>query len=144
MAELNEALEGYEATITKDLGKKINLNPVRIAFNGLAQRVEAFHENLAEGTPDPSAVNEALLGLSRILVHLGYAEGPRYEHDPATPAAPLPKLARVPELEPLREAESDRFPFVMTDVRRQMNKVIEGLWEASRLLDDLAGVAGGK
>ena len=141
MAELNEALEGYEATITKDLGKKFNLNPVRAAFDALAQRVEMFYENLEAGHPEPAVANEVLLRLSRILVHLGYAEGPRFEHDPATPRPPLPKLARVPELEPLREEESDRFPFVMTDLRRQVNKVIEGLDEACRILDGVPEMA---
>ena len=143
-AELNEALEGYEATITKDLGKKLNLSPVRIAFDGLVRRVETFYEILEEGHLDPVTANEVLLRLSRILVHLGYAEGARFEHDPATPRAPLPKLARVPELEPLREAESDRFPFIMTEVRRQMNRVVEGLSEACWLLDNFAGTGGGK
>jgi hypothetical protein len=139
MAELNEALAGYEETTTKDLNKrfKFNLVPVRVAFDALARRVETFYENLEAGSVEPPAANEALLGLSRILVHLGYAQGPRFEHDPATPRAPLPKLATVPELDPLREAESDRFLFVLTETRRQMNKVIEGLSEASRLLDDL-------
>ena len=138
MAELNGALECYEATITKNLGKKFNLSPVRIAFDALSRQVETFYDNLEEGHPDPAAANEALLRLGRFLVHLGYAEGARFEHDPATPRAPLPKLARVPELEPLREAESDRFLFVMTEARRQLNKVVEGLSEASRLLDDVA------
>lgn len=139
MAELNEALAGYEETTTKDLNKrfKFNLVPVRVAFDALARRVETFYENLEAGSVEPPVANEALLGLSRILVHLGYAQGPRFEHDPATPRAPLPKLATVPELDPLREAESDRFLFVLTETRRQMNKVIEGLSEASRLLDDL-------
>jgi len=141
MAELNEALEGYEATITKDLGKKFNLVPVRAAFDALAQRVETFYENLEEGHPEPEAANAVLLGLSRILVHLGYAEGPRFQHDPATPRVPLPKLARVPELEPLREEESDRFRFIMTDLRRQVNKVIEGLDEACRILDGVPELA---
>ena len=139
MAELNEALAGYEETTTKELNKrfKFNLVPVRVAFDALARRVETFYENLEAGDVEPAAANEALLGLSRILVHLGYAQGPRFEHDPATPRPPLPKLAMVPELDPLREAESDRFLFVLTETRRQMNKVIEGLSEASRLLDDL-------
>lgn len=141
MAELNEALEGYEATITKDLGKKFNLSPVRTAFDALARQVGTFYENLEEGSPDAAAANEALLRLGRFLVHLGYAEGPRFEHDPATPRAALPKLAAVPELEPLREAESDRLLFVMTEARRQMNKVVEGLSEAGRLLDDVARLA---
>ena len=138
MAELNEALEGYEATITKDLGKKFNLVPVRAAFDAVAERVETFYEHVEEGHLDPAVANQVLLRLGRILVHLGYAEGPRFEHDPATPRAPLPKLARVPELEPLREAESDRLLFVMTEARRQVNKVIEGLDEARRILDGVA------
>ena len=144
MAELNEALEGYEATVTKDLGKKINLVPVRAAFDHLAQRVETFYEELEEGDVDPLAANETLLRLGRILVHIGYAEGPRFEHDPAIPQAHLPKLARVPELEPLREAESDLLGFVMIEVRRQMNKVVEGLLEASRLLDGFGGAGGAR
>ena len=133
--ELETALEVYEESITKELGKKFNLAPVRAGFDALVRRLEPFYESIEDGSLAPEAANEVLLRLSRILVHLGYAEGPRFEHDAATPRAPIPKLARVPELEAMLEEDPDRFRFVVTDVRRQMNKVTEGLAEACRLLD---------
>ncbi len=141
-AELEEALQGYEESITKELGKKFNLSPVRTAFDALARRLEPFYENIEDGSLLPDDANEALLRLGRILVHLGYAEGPRFEHDPATPRAPIPKLARVPELVAMMEEDPDRFRFVVTDVRRRMNKVTEGLEEACRLLDSVRAAPG--
>lgn len=133
--ELEQALEGYEAGISKDLGKKFNLGPVRAAFDALARQLDPFYESIEDESLAPEAANEVLLRLGRILVHLGYADGPRFEHDPATPQMPIPKLARVHELEAMMEEDPDRFRFVVTDVRRQMNKVTEGLTEACRLLD---------
>jgi len=134
-AELEEALAGYEASISRELGKKFNLGPVRSEFDAFTRRLEPFYEGIEDGSLAAEDANEALLRLGRILVHLGYAEGSRFEHDPATPRAPIPKLARVPELEAMMEEDPDRFRFVVTDVRRQMNKVTEGLVEACRLLD---------
>ena len=134
-AELEEALQGYEASISKELGKKFKLSPVRTAFDALVRGLEPFYESIQDGRLAPEAANEVLLRLGRILVHVGYAEGPRFEHDPATPRAPIPKLARVHELEAMMEEDPDRFRFVVTDLRRQMNKVTEGLVEACRLLD---------
>lgn len=141
-AELEEALQGYEASITKELGKKFNLAPVRAAFDALVRRLEPFYESIEDGSLVPDDANEALLRLGRILVHLGYAEGPRFEHDPATPRAPIPKLARVHELVAMMEEDPDRFRFVVTDVRRQANKVTEGLEEACRLLDSVREASG--
>ena len=134
-AELGEALEGYEASISKVLAKKFNLSPVRAEFDALLRRLDPFYESVEDGSLPAEDANEVLLRLGRILVHLGYAEGPRFDHDPATPRSPIPKLARVHELEAMMEEDPDRFRFVVTDVRRQMNKVTEGLAEASRLLD---------
>ena len=134
-AELGEALEGYEASISKVLAKKFNLSPVRAEFDALLRRLDPFYESVEDGSLPAEDANQVLLRLGRILVHLGYAEGPRFDHDPATPRSPIPKLARVHELEAMMEEDPDRFRFVVTDVRRQMNKVTEGLAEASRLLD---------
>jgi len=123
-------------------GWVLEMIPDGYAFLMIDRVLEVVPNVRASGLKNVS-VNEAQLRLGRILVHLGHAEGPRFEHDPATPRAPLPKLSRVPELEPLREAESDRFLFVLTEVRRQTNKVVEGLHEARRILDGVVGVAAG-
>ena len=115
---------------------------MRAAFDALVRRLEPFYESIEDGSLVPDDANEALLRLGRILVHLGYAEGPRFEHDPATPRAPIPKLARVHELVAMMEEDPDRFRFVVTDVRRQANKVTEGLEEACRLLDSVREASG--
>ena len=143
-AELGEALQAYEAKISKPLGKIFNLVPVRTAFDALVTRLDPFYARIEEGSLDPATANELLLRLGRILVHVGYAEGARFDHDPATPRLPIPKLARVNDLEAmhqesLEEEGSELFPFVLTELRRQANKVVESFLEASWLLDRLAG-----
>ena len=137
-AELGEALEAYEGAIDKDLGKVFNLVPVREAYDELVERLTAFYESIEEGDIDPDAANEVLLRLARILVPIGYATGPRFEHDPATPRVPIPRLARVPDLAAMREEDPEMFPFVVTELRRRSNQVVAGFTEASWLLKRLA------
>lgn len=132
--ELGEALEAYEGSIDKELGKQFNLSPVRDAYDKMVERLTAFYEAVEDGSLDPDAANEVLLKLARILVPIGYAEGPRFEHDAATPKVPMPRLARVHDLIAMREDDPDLFPFVLTDLRRQVNQVVTGFLEASTLL----------
>ena len=141
--ELDEALKGYEATIDKVLAKQFNLLPVRKAFDGLVERLGVFYGMIEEGSIEPTLANELLLRVGRILVHVGYAEGAPFDHDPATPRVPIPKLARVKDLDAMREGDPDLFPFVVTELRRQVNKVLHGFIEASWLLDRLAGTSQG-
>ncbi len=139
MAELGDALAAYEETIDKDLGKVFNLAPVRDAYDELLERLNAFYDTIEDGSLEPDVANETLLRLARILVPIGYAAGPRFEHDPATPRVPIPRLARVPELAALKEEEEpELFPFVVTDLRRQVNQVVAGFTEASWLLKRVA------
>lgn len=128
--ELSEALEGYEALVDKRFG----LLPVRRELDGIRERLTTFYDDVAAGTIAPDAANRALLRLSRALVHLGYAEGDRFEHDPALPQVPIPKLARLRELAAMEEADPERVPFLTTEIRRQINKVMALLTEASRVL----------
>ena len=135
-AELEEALGGYEASITRQLGKKFNLAPVRNAFNGFVRRLDRIYEGIEDGKVPPAVANRALVGASRVLVRVGYAERPRFEHDPALERGRIPKLARVPELLGLADEHPNRFWHVVTDLRRQMNRVTEDLHAAGQLLDE--------
>ncbi len=130
-AELCQALDGYEAAVDK---KRLNLKPVRKDFDAFVSRLNAFYKRIEEGRIDSFAANEALLKVGRILVHLGYAEGDRFDHDPATPRVPIPKLARIHELKNAEEASPELLPFLFTELRRQVNKVHACLLEASRIL----------
>ena len=142
MAELGEALEGYEAKIDKPLAKRFNLVAIRKEFDGLAERVASFYTRIEEGSIEPTTANELLLRLGRILVALGYAEGARFDHDPATPSLPIPNLARIHRLPGMEERSPELLPFVLTELRRQANKVLESLSEATWLLDRFTGAPG--
>ena len=131
VAELNEALEAYEAKAVK----KFDLSAVRSGLNAVAERLETLYGRIEDGEIEPAAANDLLLRLGRILVPLGYTERARFEQDPATPRTPIPRLAGIHELEALIENESPRLPFVRTDLRRGANEVAQRLTEAVWLLD---------
>lgn len=130
-AELNEALADYE---TKAF-KKFDLSAVRKALDAVILRLDYLYPKIEAGEVPPEVANDLLLRLGRVLVPIGYSERPRFEHDPATPRVPIPRLAKLHELPELVEAESDRLPFFRTELRRQANEVAQCLTEAIWLLD---------
>lgn len=130
--EIDEALAEYEAA----LGKRLNLKPLRLTFNGMAQRVEALYQRIAKGDADPQRANAALLRLGRALVPLNYSVGDRFEHDPALPLAPLPKLARAREVAAMEESDPERVPFLLCELQRQANKVAHLVAQARRAADE--------
>lgn len=127
--ELGAALEDYEQKVEK---KILSLLPLRREFEKFRVQLNTFHERVEAGSIKPAAANEAIMELSRALVHLGYAEGGRFEHDSATPKPPIPKLARIHELADAQESDPERVPFIYTELRRQLNKVFDLLYKASR------------
>ena len=62
---------------------------------------------------------------------LGYAEGERFEHDPALPRPPIPKLAGVRKLAGYAEMRPDRLPFLQAGLKRRVNQVANALYEAA-------------
>jgi hypothetical protein len=133
-AELDEALSDYE---TKAF-KRFDLSAVRKSFDAVNLRLEHLYSKIEAGELPADVVNDLLLRLGRILVPIGYAEGPRFEHDPATPRVPIPRLAKLHELESMEEGVSERLPFVLTELRRHANEVAQRLLEAVWLLDLVA------
>lgn len=130
--EVDEALAEYEAA----LGKRLNLKPLRMAFNGMAQRVETLYQRIRKGEADPARANAVLLRLGRALVPLNYSVGDRFEHDPALPLDPLPKLARAREVAAMEESDPERVPFVLCELQRQANKVAHLVNEAHRAAEE--------
>lgn len=135
--ELNAALAEYEAA----LGKRVNLKPLRMEFNAMVQRIDALYARIEKGGADPNRVNNVLLRLGRALVPLNYSVGGRFEHDPALPSRPLPKLARALEVPAMEESAPERVPFVLSDLQRQANKVAFLISEARQALAEDLGKA---
>ena len=129
--ELSDALEGYEGKVNRKL---LTLLPLRKEFERFRAKLDTFYEHVENGSIKPTVANETLMKLSRSLVHLGYAAGSRFEHDPATNQVPIPKLARIHDLAEIEDSDADRLPFVYTELRRQYNKVFDLVAQASRVL----------
>ncbi len=161
--EMSEALAEYESTISKPLAKIFNLVPVRKELEGLRKRLNKFYTVIQEVClvrpatngaspelpPEHQAriaeANDLLLRIGRLLVNIGYCKSAPFDRDLAVPLPPLPRLARVKELEAmyrqsLEDEGSVEFPFVLVDLRREANKVVESLREASRYLDWMSSV----
>ncbi|PLR77093.1 hypothetical protein CU633_12535 [Bacillus sp. V3-13] len=78
-----------------------------------------------------SLVNNTIVILSRILVTLNYVKGDRFHHDAALKQSPIPVLAECEKLAVL-EAGSHEFYLVLTELRRNLNKVNYSFLEAIR------------
>ncbi len=133
VAELDEALEAYEAKAAK----RFDLSPIRFALNAVSQRLEDIYPRIEAGEVEPATANELILKLGRHLVPLGYSEEPRFRHDPATPRPPMPRLAKLNDLEAWEEHEPDRAHLAKTELRRHANEMAQSLSEALWLIDRL-------
>ncbi|MCZ0935650.1 MAG: M28 family metallopeptidase [Gemmatimonadetes bacterium] len=131
VSELAGFVDGY----VEAAGDLLNLGPVRAELEALGAALDDLYATLERSRPDAAgtgAVNALFLELSRILVPIGYAEGGPFDHDPALPRTPIPRLARAAELPRLAEAGSDVLPFLVNEVRREANHVANGFHEAAR------------
>ncbi|WP_420441332.1 M28 family peptidase [Candidatus Palauibacter sp.] len=128
-------LTGFVDDYVEVAGDLLDLGAVRAELRTLSAALDDLYAAIGEGRPDGAAagtVNELFLELSRILVPIGYAEGGPFDHDPALPRIPIPRLARVAELSSLAESGSDALPFLVNEVRREANHVANGFHEAAR------------
>jgi len=121
---------GFQKTLTHyqhAAGDRADLVPALNEAKHLASVLDRFYSDLGAGNVTPADANEALRKLSRILVPLDYTTGPRFVHDPALTAPPLPDLALA---ERLGELDADKLPFAQTQLLRGRNRVVAGLREA--------------
>jgi hypothetical protein len=147
--ELGEALEQYAVAAAEWL----DLSPALDELAGLRRELDWLYDEdipiSGNGRPPASdvederttpesltadRVNTMLVELARILVPLGYAEGERFEHDPALPRAVIPRLAAVKALAAVAADDPDRLPFLQTGLRRRVNQVANRLYEAGQVV----------
>ncbi len=129
--ELSDTLAEYE-TAAEGL---VDLTSPRRELAELRSALAALYDWL--DTNEPSAeeadvLNRLFLELSRILVPLGYAEGGRFDHDPALPRLPIPRLARIHDVAAVKESDPPVLPFLQNEIRRSVNHVANALFEATR------------
>ncbi|MGG5809654.1 M28 family peptidase [Falsiroseomonas sp. CW058] len=84
--------------------------------------------------PAPRA-NAAMKRLARILVPVNFTTGPRFTHDPAYTAPPLPCLAVATDL---RRHSGQMLGFAKTQMMRGRNRYVAALREARRVVDAAA------
>ena len=134
-----ESLE-YAQRYSEEAGRKFDLSPVIREFSMLGERLEAFYATMEGRTTVPSEetineINRTMIRMARILIPLAYVLEGRFEHDPAVPTPHLPDVSPVLDLQSLNET-SDEHSFLLNQLTRKRNRVIYGLREARRLLDE--------
>jgi len=140
-AEFATNLAAYEESAEGliDLGRAVEeLAGLRAALDRLYDGLEAGEPSEAEA----ASINALFVELSRGLVPLGYAERGQFEHDPALPRVPIPRLARIAELAGLRDEEPEMLPFLQNELRRAVNHVANVFYEATRAVNAVTASLG--
>ena len=142
-ATLDE-LHGFLDAYQEMAGELLDLSPaieeaeaLRVELEVLYKRIDRAHvstQHRVEHAHGRDYLNRVQVELARILVPLGYAEGERFDHDPALPRAPIPKLAGVNRLRAVADERPDLLPFLQNELRRQVNKVAGALFDAAELV----------
>jgi Peptidase family M28 len=118
--ELSAAVDGY----VKAAGDRLNLSPLSQALGGLAVKVDAFHNAVAEKNIAAYVANETMRELSRALVPLNYARGGPFEQDPAVTLPPVPLLSIAADLEAY---DKETIGFAMATLLRGRNAALDAI-----------------
>ena len=125
-------LLGVLTALGSDVGDQIDLKP-------LLDRVELLRRRSANlkqmtGNGDPTALNRALMQVSRALVPMDYTRGDRFDHDPALAQSVYPVLDPVRRLASTQPG-SDEAHFAEVGARRALNRLAFALDEANAALE---------
>ncbi len=119
--------EEFAATVarySKAAGDLADLAPA-------ARATAEFREAAAVLDRAPAArANEARKRLARVLVPVNFTKGPRFTHDPAYTAPPLPCLAVATEL---GRHSGQMLGFAKTQMTRGQNRYVAAMREATRI-----------
>lgn len=128
--EIRQAVQKYEA----QAGEKFSLVEVLRSLDELDHELGRLTSMLGKlGNRHARQANRILLEIGRRLVPLNYSYGENFDHDPAEPLPPLPKLRDVEKLS-RTEPESATWWLLQTELVRQRNKVINVLYETTELV----------
>ena len=96
-----------------------------------AEAVGAFQQRAASGAIPTARANAVMKQLARILVPLNYTKGPRFTHDPAVTAPPIPCLAIASEI---TSHSGQMLGFARTQLLRGQNRYVAALRAATALV----------
>jgi hypothetical protein len=112
-------------------GDHADLTPAVRATEAFAAAVARFRAEAEAGRIPAERANEVMKQLARILVPLNFTTGPRFTHDPAYTAPPLPCLAVAAELS---RHDGLMLGFAKTQMMRGQNRYVAAMRAATRLL----------
>lgn len=121
-------------------GDHADLTPARAATAAFRDAVARFQEAARARRVPAGRANQVLKRLARILVPVNFTRGPRFTHDPAFTAPPLPMLAVAMELGRHR---GTMLGFAKTQMLRGQNRYVAAMREATRLVEAALGDAAG-
>jgi len=129
LKEIADAVEEYR----KQAAGLVDFSELDRELKQLKTALRRFYAALARPSRGAAAerANDTLKELARILVPINYAAGERFDHDPALPLGPLPRLAAAARLP---SAPPDQRRFLQAGLTREINKVANALHEAWRLV----------
>ena len=140
--EIKMALESMcQGTPSFDLSPALEaakaLLETAVRFEGALERLVSAGESIAGPalSKAKSVANQAILRVTKTLTPLLYSPVGWFEHGPATPIRPVPRLepvARIDEMDP----SSDEYRFLVTSLVRKRNSVVWALTEARRALEE--------
>jgi hypothetical protein len=125
--EFAATVEGY----AKAAGDHADLTPAREATSFFRAAVARLKDDAAAGRVPASRANELMKRLARILVPINFTRMPRFAHDPAFTAPPLPGLAVANEL---ARCSGPMLGFAKTQLMRAQNRYVAALRDATHLL----------
>ncbi|QYU66099.1 M28 family peptidase [Leptolyngbya sp. 15MV] len=115
----------------KAAGDHADLTPARDATATFRAAIARLQADAAAGRVPASRANALLKRLARILVPINFTRTPRFAHDPAFTAPPLPGLAVAAEL---ARHQGPMRGFARTHLMRAQNRYVAALREATHLL----------
>ncbi len=130
-----EAAAEFAATVAayqKAAGKAFDLGPSKAATEAFAAKLDALYTGIAKKKIEERKANEALMRLARVLVPINFTREPRFRHDPAYAAPPLPTLSAARDL---AGADPEKAGFIRTQLMRGQNRYCGALREANRIID---------
>jgi hypothetical protein len=125
--EFAASVERYAAAA----GDHADLGPARAATSAFRDAVAKFMDDAAAGRMPAARANATSKALARILVPINFTGTPRFAHDPAFTAPPLPGLAVAGEI---ARSSGPRLGFVKTHLMRAQNRYVAAMREATRLV----------
>ena len=130
--EMDDALREYE----NEVGDLADLSVVRRELDGLKRALTEFYEDVASDTATQTNdnINRTITELSRVLVPLNYAQGRRFDHDPALPLGTVPMLEDASKLQSCAKESPERLPFLQAGLTRNANRVAAALYDAAALV----------